>query len=328
MSDDVSASEAARRIGTSTRTIQRWIATGRLPARRVGGRWRVANDAIGAFEAPDAPAPSAIRTLFVANRGEIAARIRRTAERLGIATVVPPTDGPDAVDLLSIDAVVAAATSVGADALHPGFGFLAENAGFAEAVIAAGIRWVGPPPAAIRAMGDKAAARRLAVELGVPVVPGYDGPDQDDATLVREATAIGLPLLVKPAAGGGGKGMRVVRTAAGARGELRDRAARGARGVRRRPARPRAAGRGSAPRRGPGAVRRPRPRRPPRRARLLDPAPPPEGPRGDAVARGARRRPAAASPMRRSGSREPSATRAREPASSSSTTAARSSSSR
>ena len=156
----------------------------------------------------------AIRTLFVANRGEIAARIRRTADRLGIATIVPQTDGPDAVDLLSIDAVVAAATAVGADALHPGFGFLAENAAFAEAVIAAGIRWVGPPPAAIRAMGDKAAARRLAVELGVPVVPGYDGPDQDDATLVREAAAIGLPVLVKPAAGGGGKGMRVVQTAA------------------------------------------------------------------------------------------------------------------
>jgi acetyl-CoA/propionyl-CoA carboxylase biotin carboxyl carrier protein len=215
MSDDVSASEAARRIGTSTRTVQRWIAGGRLPARRLGGRWRVANDAIVALGADSAPPPGPakpIRTLFVANRGEIAARIRRTADRLGIATILPATEGPDAVDLLSIEAVVAAAAAARADALHPGFGFLAENADFAEAVIAAGIRWVGPPPAAIRVMGDKAAARRLAAELGIPVVPGYDGAAQDDRTLVRAARAIGLPLLVKPAAGGGGKGMRVVRS--------------------------------------------------------------------------------------------------------------------
>jgi acetyl-CoA/propionyl-CoA carboxylase biotin carboxyl carrier protein len=217
MSDDYGPSEAAERIGTTTRTVQRWIATGRLPARRVGGRWRVANDAIVAFMADGAsrqpaPAPS-IRTLFVANRGEIAARIRRTADRLGIAIIVPPTDGPDAVDLLSIEAVVASATAARADAVHPGFGFLAENADFAEAVAVAGMRWVGPRPAAIRAMGDKAAARQLAAELGIPVVPGYDGADQEDATLERAAAAIGLPLLIKPAAGGGGKGMRVVRTA-------------------------------------------------------------------------------------------------------------------
>jgi acetyl-CoA/propionyl-CoA carboxylase, biotin carboxylase, biotin carboxyl carrier protein len=216
MSDDVSASEAARRIGTSTRTVQRWIASGRLPARRVGGRWRVANDAIGALDASGAAItgePAAIRTLFVANRGEIAARIGRTADRLGITAVLPPTEGAGAVDLLSIDAVVAAAVASGADAVHPGFGFLAENASFAEAVIAAGIRWVGPPPPAIRAMGDKAAARRLAASLGIPVVPGYDGDDQDDKTLTRVAKKIGLPVLIKPAAGGGGKGMRVVRTA-------------------------------------------------------------------------------------------------------------------
>src|SRR5262245_8056581 len=215
MADDLSPTEAAQRIGTSTRTVQRWIADGRLPARRVGGRWRVANDAIVAFVVPPAAAgatPSAIRVLFVANRGEIAARIRRTGERLGIAVVVPPTEGPDAVDLLSIEDVVAAARAAGADAIHPGFGFLAENADFAAAVLAAGIRWVGPPPEAIRAMGDKAAARQLAASLGVPVVPGYDGAGQDDATLTVAAREIGLPLLVKPAAGGGGKGMRVVRS--------------------------------------------------------------------------------------------------------------------
>jgi len=158
----------------------------------------------------EAAAPG-IRRLFIANRGEIARRIRRTAERLGIEVIAPPTDGAGAVDLLDIDAVVRAALTAGADAVHPGFGFLAENAGFAEAVEAAGLIWVGPPPGAIRAMGDKGAARRLAVELGVPVIPGYDGEDQSDASLRRAAKRIGYPLLVKPAAGGGGKGMRVVR---------------------------------------------------------------------------------------------------------------------
>jgi excisionase family DNA binding protein len=216
MTTEFGPSEAARRLGTTTRTVQRWIATGRLPARRVGGRWRVANDAIVALGPASAPPPDSaalpIRTLFVANRGEIAARIVGTADRLGIRAVVPPTDGPGAVDLLSIDSVLAAAVAAGADGLHPGFGFLAENADFAEAVLASGIRWVGPPPAAIRAMGDKAAARRLAAELGVPVVPGYDGAAQDDATLESAAREIGLPLLVKPSAGGGGKGMHVVRS--------------------------------------------------------------------------------------------------------------------
>ena len=148
----------------------------------------------------------------MANRGEIAQRIRRTGERLGIAVIVPDTDGPQALDLLDIDAVVAAARASGADAVHPGFGFLAENASFAEAVIAAGLTWVGPPPSAIRSMGDKAAARRLAERLGVPVVPGYDDDDQSDEALVGAAARIGVPLLVKPAAGGGGKGMRIVRS--------------------------------------------------------------------------------------------------------------------
>jgi excisionase family DNA binding protein len=224
MPDELTTRQAAERLGATTRSIQRWIAHGELPARRVGGRWRVASGAIDALLAelgppgvPEASGVEPIRILFVANRGEIATRIRRTADRLGIRTVVPGIDGHPPVDLLDIAAVVAAARESGADALHPGFGFLSENAAFAEAVEAAGIRWVGPPPAAIRQMGNKASARRLAAELGIPIVPGYDSDDQSDAALLEAARAIAgtkgsrrHAVLIKPAAGGGGKGMRVV----------------------------------------------------------------------------------------------------------------------
>jgi acetyl-CoA/propionyl-CoA carboxylase biotin carboxyl carrier protein len=231
MTDELSPSEVARRIGATTRSVQRWIASGQLPARRVGGRWRVASDALDAFIRPIRTRPTGelatsravsggatIGTLFIANRAEIARRIARTAERLGIRVVVPRSEGPGALDLLDAEAVVAGARAAGADALHPGYGFLAESADFAEAVIAAGIRWVGPPPGAIRTMGDKAAARRLAARTGVPVVPGYDAPGQSDRALVAAARRVGYPLLVKPAGGGGGKGMRVART----RDHLRD----------------------------------------------------------------------------------------------------------
>ena len=165
-------------------------------------------------------ASTVIRRLFIANRGEIANRIRRTCATLGIAAIVPDTDGPEALDLLDIAAVVEAARATEADALHPGFGFLAENPDFAEAVAGAGIRWIGPPPAAIRAMGDKAAARQLAKRLGIPTIPGYDGDGQDDAALSRAARRIGYPILVKPAAGGGGKGMRTVRAPANLKAAL------------------------------------------------------------------------------------------------------------
>lgn len=220
MTEELGPRAAADRLGATTRTVQRWIATGRLPARRVGGRWRVAIGVLDAFVAGEAAGPprAPIRAVFIANRGEIAARITRTCERLGVRAIVPTTDGPGALDLLAIDAVVAAAAASGADAVHPGFGFLAENADFAEAVLVAGLRWVGPPPAAIRTVGDKSAARRLAKELGVPIVPGYDRlapANQSDTALRRAAKRIGLPLLIKPAAGGGGKGMRTVSTLSG-----------------------------------------------------------------------------------------------------------------
>ena len=228
MTEELSPSQAAARIGATTRSVQRWISAGRLPARRVGGRWRVASDALDAFVSGESPAATRgargtdteIGRVFVANRGEIASRIRRTCDRLGIVAIVPPTTGPGALDLLDIDAVIGAAVAARADAIHPGFGFLAENADFADAVEAAGIRWIGPPSSAIRAMGDKAAARRLAAQLGVPTVAGYDGDDQTDDALTKAARRIGYPILVKPSAGGGGKGMRVVGSNAELPGQL------------------------------------------------------------------------------------------------------------
>jgi geranyl-CoA carboxylase alpha subunit len=168
-------------------------------------------------------------SLLIANRGEIVARIARTARRMGLRTIAVASDADlDSVHARSCDACVAiggqqpadsylridklieAARHSGARAVHPGYGFLAENAGFAQAVIDAGLVWIGPPPAAMTALGDKAQARQRAAALGVPVVPGYDGDDQDDASLVSEAARIGFPLLVKASRGGGGRGMRLV----------------------------------------------------------------------------------------------------------------------
>jgi acetyl/propionyl-CoA carboxylase alpha subunit len=156
----------------------------------------------------------AIRKLLVANRGEIAVRVFRTCRELGIATVAvaAPDDGgslhvrraDEAVSIASYldpGEYVRAARETGADAVHPGYGFLSESASFAEAVLAARLVWVGPPPAALRAGGDKLAAKRIALEAGVPVVP------------TGEPAELGYPLLVKAAAGGGGRGMRVVRSA-------------------------------------------------------------------------------------------------------------------
>ncbi|MCG6114424.1 MAG: ATP-grasp domain-containing protein [Mesorhizobium sp.] len=170
-----------------------------------------------------------IRRLLIANRGEIACRIARTARRMGIETVAVFSDAdreakhvgvadhalrigpaPAAQSYLDISAIINAARASGADAVHPGYGFLSENAGFAEACEGAGLVFVGPSPEAIRQMGDKAGARRLMAAAGVPVVPGYDGEDQSDTRLSAEAERIGFPLLIKAVAGGGGRGMRRV----------------------------------------------------------------------------------------------------------------------
>jgi propionyl-CoA carboxylase alpha chain len=171
-----------------------------------------------------------VRRLLVANRGEIARRIFATCRRLGIGTVAvhsdPDADAPFAreADLavalggaapgesyLRADAIIAAARATGADAIHPGYGFLSEDAGFAAAVIDAGLTWVGPAPETIAAMGSKLRARELMEQAGVPVLPGARVPeDVDPAVLADEAAAIGFPLLVKASAGGGGRGMRLV----------------------------------------------------------------------------------------------------------------------
>jgi 3-methylcrotonyl-CoA carboxylase alpha subunit len=173
------------------------------------------------------------RSVLVANRGEIARRVFRTARRLGIETVAVYSDAdaraahvrdadravrigpaPARESYLKVEAVLAAARESGAEAIHPGYGFLSENAEFAEAVTAAGLVWIGPRPASIRAMGLKDAAKRLMAEAGVPVTPGWLGEDQSPDNLARQAEAVGFPVLIKAVAGGGGKGMKLASSAA------------------------------------------------------------------------------------------------------------------
>jgi geranyl-CoA carboxylase alpha subunit len=172
---------------------------------------------------------TAIRKVLIANRGEIAIRIMRTARARAVATVAVYSDadesaahvrfadeavcvgGADAAQsYLKIDALIEAARRTGADAVHPGYGFLSERAAFAQACEAAGIRFIGPPAAAIAAMGDKAESKRRMIAAGVPCIPGYQDEDQSDARLAKEAERIGFPALLKASAGGGGRGQRVV----------------------------------------------------------------------------------------------------------------------
>ena len=172
--------------------------------------------------------------ILIANRAEIACRVMRTAHRMGLRTVAVYSEAdaasphvrlageavcigpaPAALSYLSIATLLDAAKKTGANAVHPGYGFLSERADFAQACTDAGLVFIGPPPSAIRAMGDKALAKRRMLEAGVPCAPGYLGDDQSDARLQQEAERLGFPLLVKAVAGGGGRGMRLVHNANG-----------------------------------------------------------------------------------------------------------------
>jgi 3-methylcrotonyl-CoA carboxylase alpha subunit len=173
--------------------------------------------------------PRVLRRLLIANRGEIVCRIARTARRLGITSIAVYSDAdlgalharvadeahhlgaaPAADSYLDGAKIIALARRVGADAVHPGYGFLSENAAFAQACVDAGLIFVGPPAAAIRAMGSKSASKAAMAAVGVPVAPGYHGDDQSPARLSAEAQRVGFPLIIKASAGGGGKGMQVV----------------------------------------------------------------------------------------------------------------------
>jgi 3-methylcrotonyl-CoA carboxylase alpha subunit len=170
--------------------------------------------------------------ILIANRGEIACRVARTARRLGVGTVAVYSDAdaralhveacdqafrigaaPPRESYLNGTAIIDVAKQSGAQAIHPGYGFLSENEAFAAACARAGLVFVGPPPAAIAAMGSKSAAKAIMASAGVPVVPGYHGDDQDPALLAREAAGVGYPVLIKAVSGGGGKGMKVAQSA-------------------------------------------------------------------------------------------------------------------
>ena len=170
-----------------------------------------------------------MKSLLIANRGEIARRIMRTARRMGLRAVavysaadrdalhVREADAATSIgsaapreSYLNIAAIIDAAKRAGADSVHPGYGFLAESADFAQAVVDAGLTWVGPPPMAIRTMGDKAEAKRIARDAGVPSIAGAEPDDQGNAGLIAAAKPLGFPLMIKAAAGGGGRGMRLV----------------------------------------------------------------------------------------------------------------------
>jgi 3-methylcrotonyl-CoA carboxylase alpha subunit len=174
-----------------------------------------------------------LRRLLIANRGEIVCRIARTAQRLGVTSIAVYSEAdaharhvrladeayylgpaPAAESYLNIGKILALAQRIGADAVHPGYGFLSENAAFAQACTEAGLIFVGPPASAIRAMGSKSASKAAMAAVGVPVAPGYHGEEQSSRRLIEEAQRVGFPLIIKASAGGGGKGMQVVNSAA------------------------------------------------------------------------------------------------------------------
>ncbi len=256
--------------------------------------------------------------ILIANRGAIAVRIMRACREMGVPTVAVYSDcdraarhvreadqalhiGPSeaAQSYLRIDAIVDAARRSGADAVHPGYGFLAENAAFAHACQDAGLTFIGPSPDVIALMGSKTAARGAAIRAGVAVVPGTEQPfdaGTPDELLVRTAAGIGYPVVVKAVAGGGGKGMRVVTDPVDLLGIGPDRPLGGGRRVRRYERLSRAPDRAAPAHRDPAPGRPAWDSRSLRGARVLDPAPPPEGGGGVALERRGTR---AAQPDRR-----------------------------
>ena len=221
-----------RRPSHRRHVARRHGATHRAPASVPGRTRRRARISGQAITRLDTRLSKTFSKILIANRGEIACRIIATARRMGIRSVAVYSDadqralhveradeavriGPAqaAESYLSVQAIIDAARRSGADAIHPGYGFLAENPEFAEACGQAGLSFIGPPAEAIRAMGSKDTALELAAAAGVPVLPGYRGSDQSDKALREAANVIGYPLLIKPVAGGGGKGMRVVESA-------------------------------------------------------------------------------------------------------------------
>ena len=242
--------------------------------------------------------------VLIANRGEIACRVIRTLKRLGIRAIAVYSDAdqgalhvaqadqairigpaPASESYLRADAILDAARRAGAQAIHPGYGFLAENAGFARACRDAGLIFVGPSPEAIETMGAKDRAKAVAAAAEVPLVPGHHGGAQDDASLLEAAHELGFPVLLKAVAGGGGKGMRVVSSSGRIRRRARRSKTRSAGGVRRRAHAARALPRRAAAHRGAGVRRPPRPGRASVRARLLGAAASSEGARGGAGTR-------------------------------------------
>ncbi len=243
------------------------------------------------------------KKILIANRGEIACRVIKTARRMGIATVAVYSDadagalhvkmadeavhvGPSPANqsYIVIERILEAVRASGAEAVHPGYGFLSERADFAEALATAGVAFIGPPASAIRAMGDKITSKKLAAEAGVSTVPGHMGLIDDAAHAVKIAGEIGYPVMIKASAGGGGKGMRIAWDDAEARRGLRAVALGGGVELRRRPDLHREVRDPAAAHRDPGARRYPWQRDLSGRARMLDPAAEPEGDRGGALA--------------------------------------------
>ena len=291
-----------------------------------------------------------MKKILIANRGEIAVRVIRACRDMGIATAAVYSEcdraalhvrladeawpvGPSAPrdSYLRIDAIIDAAQQAGADAVHPGYGFLAENEDFAAACRDAGLTFIGPSPEAITLMGSKTAARQAAIKAGVPVVPGTEEPLSDhasDAEVQKVAERVGYPLMLKAVAGGGGKGMRMVASPADLARRAARRSIRSAIRLRRRRGLSRAPHHVAPPHRSAAARRSPRHGAAVRRARVLDSAPSPEGRRRKPVARRVARvaAPHDRPPPRRSRRRSATPTPARS--SSCSTRAGRSTSSK